>query len=210
MKKIITISREFGSGGHLVGELVAKKLGYKFFDKQLIDMAAEESGLSPHFIEKSEQSLSSVWVYNMMFGSNYSSGNYNNAAAPSTLPLVDQIFNAQRKVILKIAKEAPCVIVGRCADYVLRVSNEFDNNDILNVFIYADEAAKIERAIKEFNTPEKDAKKNIAQINKRRANHYNTFTEYTWGERSNYELLINSAFAGIENTAKIIADYAQF
>lgn len=146
----------------------------------------------------------------MMFGAHYSSGNYTNAAAPNTLPLVDQIFNAQRKVILKIAKEAPCVIVGRCADYVLHVSDEFDDNDILNVFVYADEEAKIERAIKSFGTPEKDAKKIIAQINKRRANHYNTFTEYIWGERSNYDLLINSAVAGIENTAKIIAEYAQF
>ncbi len=210
MRKIITISREYGSGGNDIGKLVAEKLGYKFFNKRIIDLTADESGLSPKFIEKSEQSLSSGWLYNMMLGSNYSSNaSYTSAAAPQTLPLIDQIFNAQRKVILKAAKESPCVIVGRCADYILHVSEEFDDADILNVFIYAPEDDKIKRAVATYDVPEKDAKKIVSQINKRRANHYNTFTEYTWGNRENYDLLINSAYSGIENSAKIIAEYAQ-
>lgn len=208
MKKIITISREYGSGGSAIGKIVAEKLGWKYYDKQLIDLAADESGLSPKFIEKSEQSLSSGWLYNMMLGSNYSS-NYATATTPNTLPLVDQIYNAQRTIILKVAKESPCVIVGRCADYILHTSEEFADSDILKLFVYANPDDRIKRAIEAYGIPEKDAKKTIAQVNKRRANHYNTFTEWTWGAYEHYDMLINSSYAGIEGTAGLIVDAAK-
>ena len=208
MKKIITISREYGSGGSAIGKIVAEKLGYKYYDKQLIDLAADESGLSPKFIEKSEQSLSSGWLYNMMLGSNYSS-NYATATTPNTLPLVDQIYNAQRTIILKVAKESPCVIVGRCADYILHTSEEFADSDILKLFVYANPDDRIKRAIEAYGIPEKDAKKTITQVNKRRANHYNTFTEWTWGAYEHYDMLINSSYAGIEGTAKLIIEAAK-
>ncbi len=208
MKKIITISREYGSGGSAIGKIVAEKLGYKYYDKQLIDLAADESGLSPKFIEKSEQSLSSGWLYNMMLGSNYSS-NYATATTPNTLPLVDQIYNAQRTIILKVAKESPCVIVGRCADYILHTSEEFADSDILKLFVYANPDDRIKRAIEAYGIPEKDAKKTITQVNKRRANHYNTFTEWTWGAYEHYDMLINSSYAGIEGTAGLIVDAAK-
>ena len=208
MKKIITISREYGSGGSAIGKIVAEKLGYKYYDKQLIDLAADESGLSPKFIEKSEQSLSSGWLYNMMLGSNYSS-NYATATTPNTLPLVDQIYNAQRTIILKVAKESPCVIVGRCADYILHTSEEFADSDILKLFVYANPDDRIKRAIEAYGIPEKDAKKTITQVNKRRANHYNTFTEWTWGAYEHYDMLINSSYAGIEGTAKLIVEAAK-
>lgn len=208
MKKIITISREYGSGGSAIGKIVAEKLGWKYYDKQLIDLAADESGLSPKFIEKSEQSLSSGWLYNMMLGSNYSS-NYATATTPNTLPLVDQIYNAQRTIILKVAKESPCVIVGRCADYILHTSEEFDDSDILKLFVYANPDDRIKRAIEAYGIPEKDAKKTIAQVNKRRANHYNTFTEWTWGAYEHYDMLINSSYAGIEGTAGLIVNAAK-
>lgn len=206
MKKIITISREFASGGRTIAKLVADELGYKYYDNELIDLCAKESGLSAEFIEKSEQSLSSGWIYNLMLGSSFSATSY---TTTGTLPLADQIFNAQRKSILSIAKEEPCVIVGRCADYILKSSNEFDEKEILNVFIYADEQDKINRAVNEYKIPEADAKKVVSQINKRRENHYNTFTENRWGARENYDLLINSAYSGIEATAKLIVDYAR-
>ena len=208
MKKIITISREYGSGGSAIGKLVAEQLGWKYYDKQLIDLAADESGLSPKFIEKSEQSLSSGWLYNMMLGSNYSS-NYATAATPNTLPLVDQIYNAQRTIILKVAKESPCVIVGRCADYILKTNEEFNNSEILNIFVYANPEDRIKRAIEAYKIPEKDAKKTITQVNKRRANHYNTFTEWTWGAYEHYDILLNSSYAGIEGTAKLIVEAAK-
>ena len=208
MKKIITISREYGSGGSAIGKIVAEKLGWKYYDKQLIDLAADESGLSPKFIEKSEQSLSSGWLYNMMLGSNYSS-NYATATTPNTLPLVDQIYNAQRTIILKVAKESPCVIVGRCADYILHTSEEFADSDILKLFVYANPDDRIKRAIEAYGIPEKDAKKTITQVNKRRANHYNTFTEWTWGAYEHYDLLINSSYAGIDGTADLIVNAAK-
>jgi cytidylate kinase len=208
MKKIITISREYGSGGSAIGKMVAEQLGWKYYDKQLIDLAADESGLSPKFIEKSEQSLSSGWLYNMMLGSNYSS-NYATATTPNTLPLVDQIYNAQRTIILKVAKESPCVIVGRCADYILHTSEEFADSDILKLFVYANPDDRIKRAIEAYGIPEKDAKKTIAQVNKRRANHYNTFTEWTWGAYEHYDILLNSSYAGIEGTAKLIVEAAK-
>ena len=208
MKKIITISREYGSGGSAIGKIVAEKLGFKYYDKQLIDLAADESGLSPKFIEKSEQSLSSGWLYNMMLGSTYSS-NYATATTPNTLPLVDQIYNAQRTIILKVAKESPCVIVGRCADYMLHASQEFDDSQILKLFIYANPDDRIKRVIEAYKIPEKDAKKTITQVNKRRANHYNTFTEWTWGAYEHYDMLVNSSLAGIKGTADLIAAAAK-
>ncbi|MBQ9627072.1 MAG: cytidylate kinase-like family protein, partial [Treponema sp.] len=153
-------------------------------------------------------SLSSGWLYNMMLGSNYSS-NYATATTPNTLPLVDQIYNAQRTIILKVAKESPCVIVGRCADYILHTSEEFADSDILKLFVYANPDDRIKRAIEAYGIPEKDAKKTITQVNKRRANHYNTFTEWTWGAYEHYDLLINSSYAGIDGTADLIVNAAK-
>ena len=211
MKKIITISREYGSGGRLIGKLVAENLGYSFFDREIIDMAAQESGLSPDFIKKTEQNLSSGFLYNLLLGTSYSGSN----GTPSSLngnqmlPLADQVFNAERKVILDLAKKGSCVIVGRCADYILNTSDEIDSKELLNVFIYGDLEEKLKRIEELYKEPEQAAKKNIQQIDKRRANHYNTFTEATWGDRKNYDLMINSSTAGIEETARIIAEIAR-
>ena len=117
MDKIITISREYGSGGHTIGKLVAEKLGVPFYDNEIIDMAAKDSGLSAEFIQKTEQNLSSGWLYSLLLGATYASPATSsrmgvNAQAPA-LPLADQVFNAQRKVIINFAKKGPCVIDGR-------------------------------------------------------------------------------------------------
>lgn len=212
MKKIITISREYGSGGRLIGKLVAEELGYEFYDKEIIDLAAQESGLSPDFIKKTEQNLSSGFLYNLLLGTSYS-GTASNAAQSiaggQILPLVDQVFNAERKIILDLGKKGNCVIVGRCADYILSNSQDINQKDLLNVFVYADVEDKLQRIEELYHEPEQVAKKNILQIDKRRANHYNTFTENTWGDRKNYDLMINSSTAGIEGTAQIIMDIAR-
>ena len=211
MKKIITISREYGSGGRLIGKLVAENLGYSFYDREIIDMAAQESGLSPDFIKKTEQNLSSGFLYNLLLGTSYSGSNGTPSSlnGPQMLPLADQVFNAERKVILDLAKKGSCVIVGRCADYILNTSDEIDSKELLNVFIYGDLEEKLKRIEELYKEPEQAAKKNIQQIDKRRANHYNTFTEATWGDRKNYDLMINSSTAGIEETARIIAEIAR-
>lgn len=212
MKKIITISREFGSGGRLIGKLVAEALDYTFYDKEIIDMAAQESGLSADFIKNTEQNISSGFLYNLLLGTSYS-GTASNAAQSiagnQILPLADQVFNAERKIILELAKKSNCVIVGRCADYILSNSQEINKKDLLNVFIYGDLDDKLKRIEELYREPEMAAKKNVIQIDKRRANHYNTFTENTWGERKNYDLMINSSSAGVEGTAKLIVDIAR-
>ena len=211
MKKIITISREYGSGGRLIGKLVAESLGYDFYDKEIIDMAAQESGLSPDFIKKTEQNLSSGFLYNLLLGSSYS-GTANGASSingTQMLPLADQVFNAERKVILDLAKKGNCVIVGRCADYILNTSDEIDSKSLLNVFIYGNLEEKLKRIENLYKELEQAAKKTIQQIDKRRANHYNTFTEATWGDRKNYDIMINSSTAGIEETARLISEIAK-
>ena len=211
MKKIITISREYGSGGRLIGKLVAESLGYDFYDKEIIDLAAQESGLSPDFIKKTEQNLSSGFLYNLLLGSSYS-GTANGASSingTQMLPLADQVFNAERKVILDLAKKGNCVIVGRCADYILNTSDEIDSKSLLNVFIYGNLEEKLKRIENLYKEPEQAAKKTIQQIDKRRANHYNTFTEATWGDRKNYDIMINSSTAGIEETARLISEIAK-
>ena len=210
MKKIITISREYGSGGRFIAKKLAEELNFAFYDKELIDMAAKESGLSPEFIEKTEQNLSSGWLYSMMIGSSYSVYSTGTSAGASVggakpiIPLADQIFNAQRKVIIKLAEEKNCVIVGRCADYILSSCGKFDRNDIFNIFIYGNTEDKIRRAVQYYGIPENDAKKIITQIDKRRANHYNTFTENTWGDRKNYNLLLNSSNLTLDKIVETI------
>lgn len=218
MKKIITISREFGSGGRTIGQEVAKLLGYAFYDKEIIDISAKDSGLSPEFIEKTEQSISSSWLYSLLLGSSYAATGTAGVPAGAQnpiLPLADQVFNAQRKAIIKLAQKGPCVIVGRCADYILKHCEEINPKDVLNIFIYAPLDDKVKRAmtekkISEDTSPtEAEAKRVVQTIDKRRSNHYNTFTETVWGERKNYDMLINSSLLGLDATSKMIVDIAK-
>ncbi|MCH5293968.1 MAG: cytidylate kinase-like family protein [Treponema sp.] len=208
MKKIITIGREYCSGGSIIGKLLAEKLGYAFYDKQIIDDAAQNSGLSADFITKNEQKVPSAWLYSILVGATYAAPGTNGAAAgisTGTLPLADQVFNAQRSAIIELAKKGPCVIVGRCSDYILRHCEEIDRSQLLNVFIYAPMEAKVRRAIEQKKLDEKNAERNIKLIDKGRANHYNTFTQRTWGNRTHYDILLNSSTLGLEKTADLLA-----
>lgn len=212
MNKIITISREYGSGGHTIAKLVAEQLNIPFYDKEIIDMSAKDSGLSPDFISKNEQNISSGWLYTLLLGASYASSGTSSRiglnSQPQNIPLADQVFNAQRKVIIDLAKKGPCVIVGRCSDYILRHCSEIDHKNLLNIFIYAPLADKVKRAIEQKGLNPETAEKEVKLIDKRRANHYNTFTERTWGNRSHYDLLINSSLVGLEETAKMIVHVA--
>lgn len=213
MKKIITISREYGSGGHSIACLVAKKLNVPFYDKEIIDMAAKNSGLSPEFIKKTEQNISSGFLYTLLLGTSYAApgtaGIATNTHTVPSLPLADQVFNAQRNVVIDLAKKEPCVIVGRCSDYILTHCSEINQSDVLNVFVYAPLEDKVKRAVEQKGLNPETAERDVKQIDKRRANHYNTFTELTWGDRSHYDLLINSSLFGLEKTADIITELAQ-
>ena len=180
-KIVVTISREYGSGGRYVGRLLAQKLGIDFYDKELIALASSSSGLAEEYIEESEQKLVSAKFEN------------NND---------DRIFIAEEKVIKKLAREKSCVIVGRCADYILK-----DNKDVTKIFLYSDEKHTVERAVKYYNLSKKDALKEINKINKQRAKHYKYYTNRDWYNYNNYDLSINVDMLGVEKTAELIKNY---
>ncbi len=202
MKGVITIGRELGSGGRTIGKAVAEKLGVPYYDRELIDEAAKQSGLSPDFIEKSEQAVTGSFLYNIAMGNSYSYGMLG-MAGTNSLPLTMQVFIAQQKVILEYAK-SPCVIVGRCSDYILR-----EREDVLKVFIYSDLEKRAQRAIERYGCDRKKALDLIAKSDKGRARHFATFTDWDWGDRSNYDLMLNSGSVGVDRAVDIICDCAK-
>ncbi|MCD7867196.1 MAG: cytidylate kinase-like family protein [Clostridiales bacterium] len=198
MKKIITISRELGSGGRTVGKLVANRRGIPYYDRELIDEAAKVSGLSPKYVETYEQKATSSLLYNLVMGSSYGYGILQGANR-QTLPMTEQIYAAQQEVIRKYANSGSCVIVGRCADHILR-----DRNDVLRVFIYADMEKRIEHSVKEYGMSKDTAREEIERSDRERARHYSTFTDRKWGDRHNYDIMLNSGEIGLDNCAKVI------
>lgn len=192
---IITISREFGSGGRKIGEEVAKKLGINYFDKEIIDKAAQSSGLSPEFIEKEEQTFSNSILFNLA-----TSGGQFGVGGTS---LVDRIYVSESKAIKDFADKGPCVIVGRCADYILRDRKTF------NVFVYADDDFKTKRIINEYGFEKREAAKLIKTRDKTRSRHYNYYCDRLWGDRKNYQLLVNSGAFGIEKSVDLIINSAK-
>lgn len=202
MRSIITISRQYGSGGREIGEKLAKKLGIPFYDKELITRAAKESGFSEAAFENVEKKATNSLLYSIAMGMN-AYGNHD--IGFTNLSLDDQIYLAQSNVIRKIATEGPGVIVGRCADYVLR-----DNIDVIHAFIWADMPFRKERAVRLDNMPEDKAEENIIKIDKRRANYYNYHASEKWGRSENYHLSIRSDYVGIDNSVELLADYIKF
>ena len=176
---VITISREYGSGGRFVGKLVSKKLGIPFYDKELISLSAKESGLSEQYIEEIDQKKKSATYIN------------NND---------DRLFIAEKEVINNLAKKS-CVIVGRCADYILK-----DNKDAIKIFLYSDSKSKENRAIKYYGLNEKNALKEIEKINKERAKHYKFYTDREWKNFDNYDFAFNVDKYGVEKTADNIVE----
>lgn len=201
MNKIITISRQYGSGGREIGEKLAKKLGIPFYDNELITRAAKESGFAESVFEKAESKATNSLLYSIAMGmSAYGSQDLGFA----NLSLDDRIYLAQSDVIRKVATEGPCVIVGRCADYILK-----EKPNVVNVFIWADLKNRVERAITMYNMPEKKAEENILKIDKRRANYYNYHANEKWGRAENYHLSIKSDYVGIDNAVEVIKLYVE-
>ena len=203
MRKIITIGRELGSGGRTIGKLVANRLGISYYDRELIDQASEKSGLATQFVESSEQKVTNSFLYNLAMGTSYGYGILQ-GANQQTLPLSEQIYEAQKDVITKFADRGRCVIVGRCADQILA-----ERKDVLRVFIYADMDKRVERGIKEYGMEATTARKEMEKSDKERSRHYNIFTDKTWGDRHNYDLLLDSSKLDYENCAKIISIMAE-
>lgn len=190
---IITISREYGSGGRLIGKTVAEKLGWKFLDREIIETAARESGLSEKFIEQSGEyaSATTSLLFNLSVGNNPDGG---------MMSLYNEVFNVQREIICKAADEGKCVIVGRCADYILR-----DRTDCMNVFIHASTEKRANRIVAVYGDDAKNPEKRLKEKDKKRRVYCRNFTGQEWGEPHNYQLCIDSGFYGIDKSAEIIA-----
>lgn len=202
MLPIITIARQFGSGGHEAGEKLAQKLGVPFYDKALIAMAAKESGFSEEVFAAADEKATSSLLYSMVMG-NYAFGS--RVAGLNEMPLNDKLFIIQADIIKKAAAQGPCVIIGRCADYILR---EADN--CLNVFIHADKAARVQRILerKLCDDPRK-APDFVTKKDKQRANYYNFYTNNRWDDLMNYDLTIDSSKFSMEKTVDLITDAAR-
>ena len=202
MGKIITISRQYGSGGREIGEKLAKKLNIPYYDKELILRAAKESGFAESTFENAEKKATNSLLYSIAMGLNA----YGSRDIGFThLSLDDQVYITQSNVIRKVAKEGPCVIVGRCADYVL---NDLPN--VIHIFVWADLEYRKERAVKIYNMPEEKIEENILKMDKQRANYYNYHATEKWGRAENYHLSIRSDYVGIDNAVKLIEDYVKF
>ena len=192
-KKIITISREFGSGGRFIGEEVAKKLGMKYYDRDIIGQIAEKSGFSPEYIQENAELSPKKGLFAYAFAGRDITGK----------SVEDMVYEVQRKVILEIAEKESCVIIGRNADFILN-----DRDDVLNVFIHGDKAEKVKRICKLYNVTEADALKMMVDIDKRRMTNYRFYTDRKWGMAGNYTLSLNSSELGYDMCEKIIMDCA--
>ena len=190
-KRIITISREFGSGGRFIGEEVAKKLGIAYYDKNIISQIAEKSGLSPEYIQENAELSPKKGLFAYAFSGRDITGK----------SVEDMVYEAQRNIILELAEKEPCVIIGRNADYILK-----DRDDVLNVFIHGDMPEKIKRITGLYNVKEKEAVKMKADTDKRRRTNYNFYTDQNWGKASNYTLCLNSSQLGYDRCEMIIME----
>lgn len=202
MNTIVTIGRQYGSGGHSIGLMLAEKLGVPFYDKELIARTAKESGFCEEMIENHDERPTTSFLYNLVMDT-YSFGY--NASSYVDMPISQKVFLAQFNAIKKIADEGPCVIVGRCADYALA-----DRKDTLKLFIFANEEDRISR-IKEVFTDYSDGKirEMMLKQDKQRQSYYNYYSSKKWGRADTYDLCINRSVLGIEGTANLICQYVK-
>lgn len=195
MKRIITISRECGSGGHIIAEKLSKELGIPLYDREIIEMTAKKSGLTTEFVQESNERITNSILFNIANSMTYA----NQVFSTGNVSMVDQVFFIQCDIIKKIANESPCIIVGRCADYILR-----ERDDCLNVFIHADKEYRRQRVAKLNNISEKEAENIIKKRDKSRQNYYRYYTDKEWGDMRNYALSLDSKVLGNDLCAEVI------
>ena len=194
-KKIITISREFGSGGRTIGRKVAEELGIPFYDKELVDQIAMESGFAPKFVEEHGEHSPSGSLFSYAFSPQGVPGIING------LSTADFLWNIQCNVILQLAEKGPCVIVGRNADYILK-----DRQDALHVYVFADTPYRAERIVRLYGDSEKTPEQRLAEKDKRRRVNYQHYTGRTWGQAQNYDICLDTGVLGIEQCTDIVVD----
>ena len=198
---IITIGRQCGSGGKMIGELLAEKMGVKCYDKELLSMAAKHSGLCEELFEKHDERPTSSFLYSLVMDS-YSMGY--TASGYSDMPINHKIFLAQFDTIKKIAERESCVIVGRCADYALS-----DNPDCINIFIHADMDKRVKIISQRANITENKARDLIQKQDKQRASYYNYYTSKKWGDSQSYHLTLDSGKLGIDGCIDMILKFRE-
>lgn len=192
--KIITISRQFGSGGHDVGKLLSQKLGLSFYDKDLIVMAAEKSGMSRELLENLDETMSLSFFQPFSAGGRFSILN--------DVSINDKVFFEQAAVIKSLADKESCIIVGRCADYVLR-----HYTNVFNIYVFANLDYRIGRVKDRYQLEDAAAKDVVIKTDKRRSSYYNYYSGKSWGAANSYHLCVDSGFSGVEKTVDTIAKY---
>lgn len=197
-KKIITISREFGSGGRSIGRMVAQKLDIPFYDKELVEQVALESGFAPKFVEEHGEHSPGNSLFSYAFAPQGVPGVMNG------LSTADFLWNIQCSVILQLAEKGPCVIVGRNADYILK-----DHPDCLHAYIHADMDFRADRIVRLYGESEKSPQTRLNEKDKRRRVNYQHYTGRNWGDAQNYDICLKSSVLGIETCADIIVSLAQ-
>lgn len=198
-KLIITIGREYGSGGRMIGKKLADQLGISFYNKEIIEMAAQKSGMSEEAFEKVDETAASSLLYSIATGS-YMFGNY--VAPQVELPLNDKLFILESEIIKSIANRESCVIVGRCADYILK-----DRKDVVNVFIHASKETRKQRVISEYGIAANKADGYLTKIDKKRNTYYNYYTGEKWGDCTNYHLCLDSSVLSIDGCVNMIKHF---
>ena len=196
---IITISRAFGSGGRTIGKAVAERLGIPYYDEELVDKVAEESGFHTDYIQEAGEyaPVSNSFLFNIAVSSNP-------VAMMHSMSMSDQLFVYQTKVIQELADQGPCVIIGRCADYILR-----DREDCLHVFVHADLEHRGARVLEKYGETKQPIKKRLTDKDNKRRVYYKHYTNRNWGEAQNYHLSLNSGLIGIDKCVDIIVDIAK-
>ena len=198
-KRIITISRAFGSGGRTIGKAVAQRLGIPYYDKELVDKVSEESGFHADFIEEAGEyaPVTNSFLFNIAVSPNP-------MAMMNHMSMADQLFVCQTNVIRRLADEGPCVIIGRCADYILK-----DREDALHVFIHADMEHRAARIVEKYGETRQSPQKRLTDKDNKRRVYYKHYTNRNWGEAQNYHVCLNSGLVGVEKCADIIVDIAK-
>lgn len=200
--KIITITRQYGSGGREIGKALADKLGINFYDKDLISLAAKESGIAPEVFENVDEKATNSLLYSLSVGLyNYGNGF---SSSMGDLPVNDKLYLLQHRIIKEKAENEYFVIVGRCADYILR-----NNPDVVKVFIYADIESRIKRALQRHEIERARAKQAVIKADKNRANYYSFYSGQKWGQADHFDLCINTTKLTTDQAVEVILKYLE-
>ena len=195
---VITISRQYGSGGRFIGRKLAEALDIPFYDKEIILRAAEQSGLSREVLEQLEEKPTNSLLYTPSLNAGLLRG----GTVPPELPLSDQVFLVQADTIRKMADQGPCVIVGRCSEYILR-----NRKNCVNIFLYADMDSRIARATTYYGLAPEKAQEKLQKMDKKRASYHQFYTGNKWGQAEHYHLAINTGALGVDGTVELIRQF---